>query len=298
MQKPIRYRSRTLFHRHSISLISVPLAVLVSAGILFWYTMYTDAKIENSTKSSAAQLAADDIKIRDIKARKAVELKAQQEAAAKITAESAKIADSSTASTIDSSTCNNANTHNNPSSIDVIVNKKHCLQPVTYAPSDLVDVGEGFLLSAKASDYFTSLMTAASAAGEPLALTSSYRSYGNQVTTYAYWVNISGKDGADTYSARPGYSEHQTGLAFDVADASKQHVLNQFGATSQYQWLLAHAADYGFIQRYYAGYEAITGYSAEEWHYRYVGMAVAKDMQAKGIKTLEQYWGIVGGNYF
>ena len=104
------------------------------------------------------------------------------------------------------------------------------------------------------------------------------------------------KRGADTYSARPGYSEHQTGLAFDVAAGSC--VLDCFGTTSQYQWLQANAADYGFIQRYYAGYENITGYKAEEWHYRYVGTAVAKDMQARGIKTLEQYWDILGGGYY
>ena len=74
-------------------------------------------------------------------------------------------------------------------------------------------------------------------------------------------------------------------------------VLDCFGATSQYQWLQAHAAEYGFIQRYYAGYEAITGYSAEEWHYRYVGVDVATDMKNKGIMTLEEYYGISGGDY-
>lgn len=101
--------------------------------------------------------------------------------------------------------------------------------------------------------------------------------------------------GADTYSARPGYSEHQTGLAFDVA--ANGCTLNCFGSTSQYQWFQQNAADYGFIQRYYSGYEVITGYKSEEWYYRYVGASIAKDMQAKGIKTLEQYWNIPGGDY-
>jgi len=73
--------------------------------------------------------------------------------------------------------------------------------------------------------------------------------------------------------------------------------LNCFGSSAQYQWFQQNAANFGFIQRYYAGYENITGYSAEEWHYRYVGVAVAKDMNEKGIKTLEEYWGVSGGDY-
>ncbi len=141
---------------------------------------------------------------------------------------------------------------------------------------------------------------AAVAAGESFYITSSYRSYNDQVSTYAYWVRTSGANNADTFSARPGYSEHQTGLAFDVAASvnSKQYVLSDFNKTTRYNWLQANAADYGFIQRYYAGSESITGYKAEEWHYRYVGVAVAKDMQKKGIKTLEEYWGVSGGNYY
>ena len=115
------------------------------------------------------------------------------------------------------------------------------------------------------------------------------------MSTYAYWVSVSGASGADTYSARPGYSEHQTGYAFDVAAGGC--ALDCFGTTSQYQWMQQHAAEYGFIQRYYAGYESITGYKAEGWHYRYVGVDVAQDMKAKGIKTLEQYWSIPGGDY-
>jgi D-alanyl-D-alanine carboxypeptidase len=178
------------------------------------------------------------------------------------------------------------------------------MQPVTYIPGDLVSVidsnGSSYLLSAKAAPSFKAMSDAATADGESFYLTSSYRSYSDQVSTYAYWVNTSGTAGADTYSARPGYSEHQTGLAFDVAASvgGTNYVLSDFARTSQYQWLQAHAADYGFIQRYYAGSESITGYEAEEWHYRYVGVTVAKDMQAKGIKTLEQYWGISGGDYY
>lgn len=187
-----------------------------------------------------------------------------------------------------------AEPHDTLSSIDVVVNKKHHLQPLGYEPSDLV-TSNGATLSRKAIDAYDRLYAAAAAAGQGFHVTSSYRSYATQVSTYNYWVSVSGQAGADTYSARPGYSEHQTGLAFDVAAGNC--TLDCFGSTAQYKWLQAHAADYGFIQRYYAGYEKITGYKAEEWHYRYVGVAVAKDMKAKGIKTLEEYWNVPGGDY-
>jgi zinc D-Ala-D-Ala carboxypeptidase len=168
------------------------------------------------------------------------------------------------------------------------------IQPLTFIPPDLV-TSNGATLSAKAIDAYNQLYAAAAAAGQSFYVTSSYRSYTDQVTTYNYWVGVSGQAGADTYSARPGYSEHQTGLVFDVA--ANGCALDCFGSTSQYQWFQQNAADFGFIQRYYAGYEALTGYKAEEWHYRYVGTAVAKDMRTKGIKTLEQYWNMPGGNY-
>lgn len=196
---------------------------------------------------------------------------------------------------IDASSCNVSTTHIDPSLIDVMVNKKHCVQPLTYAPSDLVVV-HGATLSAKASDSFRQLFEAAAAAGQPITVTSSYRSYSEQVSTYQYWVGISGADGADTYSARPGYSEHQTGFVIDIASADGCS-LSCFGTTSQYSWMQAHAAKYGFVQRYYAGFESITGYTAEEWHYRYVGTEVASDMKYRGIKTLEEYWNLPGGTY-
>jgi len=296
MKKPVRHGIKYHLKRRKVSLIAIPAAILIAAGFLYWYTNVTEAKIEKINTDLTTQLKKDDAAIKATLARKAAELKARQEAEAKATADTAATADESTAASVDSSTCNLSKTHNNPSTIDVLVNKKHCMQPVTFAPGDLVSVGGGFSLSAKAAESFNNMAAAADAAGQGFYLTSSYRSYSNQVSTYAYWVSVSGADGADTYSARPGYSEHQTGLAFDVA--ANGCALDCFGNTPQYAWLQANAADYGFIQRYYVGYDAITGYKAEEWHYRYVGVAVAKDMQTKGVKTLEQYWNMTGGNYY
>ena len=295
MKNVVGNRFKIFVKRHLLAIIAIPTALLACAGFLYWYNWTTQAKIETTSRDLSSQLSADDLKIKKILAEKAAALKAKQETEAKVTADEAAKANESTASTVDSSTCNTSKTHNNPSSIDVLVNKKHCMQPVTFVPGDLVN-SRGATLSAKAIDAFNSLMAAADVAGINLSVTSSYRSYSNQVSTYAYWVGVSGADGADTYSARPGYSEHQTGLAFDIS--SNGCVLDCFGTSPAYGWMQANAAQYGFIQRYYAGYDSITGYKAEEWHYRYVGTAIAQDMKNRGIKTLEEYWGLSGGNYY
>ena len=267
--------------------------ILIGAACNIWYWKSKNAEINTIDLNTSTFIANSDKQIADIKERNAAEEKARQEAA-KAAAEQAMTADGSKAASVNSSVCNGAKTHNNPANIDVVVNKKHCIQPVTYEPSDLVTTN-GATVSAQIVDAFNQLFTAAAAAGQPFYVTSSYRSYQTQVATYNYWVSTSGAAGADTYSARPGYSEHQTGFAFDVA--AHGCVLDCFGSTSQYAWFQQYAADYGFVQRYYSGYEAITGYKAEEWHYRYVGKAVAKDMQLKGIMTLEEYWSVSGGDY-
>ncbi len=264
---------------------------------------YTAAQgvIAENTAHTKALIEKSDAQLKEIKERKAAEEKARKEkeeaenaAAAKEAAELSIAGGAGGATTLDAKACNRSTAHINPAAIDVMVNKKHCIQPLSFVPGDLV-TSNGATLSAKAIDHYNQLFAAAAAAGQGFYVTSSYRSYGTQVSTYNYWVSTSGQVGADTYSARPGYSEHQTGLVFDVA--ANGCVLDCFGTTSQYQWLQQNAANYGFIQRYYAGYEAITGYKAEEWHYRYVGVAVAQDMKAKGIKTLEQYWNLPGGLY-
>ena len=184
--------------------------------------------------------------------------------------------------------------HRQPGRIDVVVNKKNPLLPLQYAPADLVTI-YGATISAKAKDDFKAMYEGARAAGHPFSVSSSYRSYGEQVSTYNYWVSVGGRHEADTYSARPGYSEHQTGYVIDVSAGECR--LECFSSTPQYKWFRENAATYGFIQRYQAGSESITGYIAEPWHYRYVGRAVAQDMKRKGVLTLEQYWGLAGGDY-
>ena len=120
---------------------------------------------------------------------------------------------------------------------------------------------------------------------------SGFRSYATQAQLYQSYVNQEGQAAADRYSARPGYSEHQTGLAFDVIGTDGRLVEDSSAA----QWLLEHAPDYGFVVRYPRGKESITGYMHEEWHLRYIGKE-AKDIAASGL-TLEEYYGFDGGDY-
>jgi len=184
---------------------------------------------------------------------------------------------------------------NNPTSILVIVNKKHCINPPSWAPLDLTSL-DGYPMRSIAATHMQEMMQAATAAGLPFGITSAYRSYDDQVATYNNWVQVNGSTAsADTVSARPGYSEHQTGLAADLK--TDECVLECFAGTAQYTWLQQNAASYGFIQRYPTSLTSITGYSAEPWHWRYVGSDTALAMKRSGVQTLEEYLGVSGGDY-
>ena len=288
-------------HRAVLGLLAVIL--LVWSGVGGVYYIQATNKIAANEAVSAEKAKKGEGQLEEIRqkvqAEKALEeQKAKELAEAEVAQKAADEANSQPPSNQSGTTqpegCNMASLHTNPATIDVLVNKKHCLRPLTFTPPDLVS-SNGATLSAKAMGDFNRMFADAAAAGQPFTVSSSYRSYTNQVSTYNYWVSMNGQQGADTVSARPGFSEHQTGLAVDVGANGCN--LNCFVNTTQYQWFQANAANYGFIQRYYQGYEAVTGYASEEWHYRYVGVPVAQDMKAKGIRTLEQYWGLEGGNY-
>lgn len=182
-----------------------------------------------------------------------------------------------------------------PDSTKVIINKKHCFAPLDWSPTDLQMVEPGHMLRAEAAAHYRAMQHAATEAGAGFSISSSYRSYGDQVTTYNYWVDQSGKEVADRVSARPGFSEHQTGLVVDLRVDTCY--LQCFAGTPAYAWLKRNAARYGFIQRYPTNLYHITGYDTEQWHWRYVGRHIAQDMQRKGIQTLEVYFNVAGGNY-
>ncbi len=156
----------------------------------------------------------------------------------------------------------------------LLVNKLHPLPP---------SYGE---LDDEAVQALEKLQSAANSAGYSIPTLSAYRSYDYQGTLYNNYVALDGQEAADTYSARPGFSEHQSGLAFDVGELSYD-----YGDTAAGKWLHQHCHEYGFIIRYPKDKEKITGYVYEPWHIRYVGKSTAKTIYQKGV-TLEEYLGV------
>ena len=173
----------------------------------------------------------------------------------------------------------------------MIVNKYYKLDK-NYVPDDLVDVDSQYgakkQMSKVAYDAFINLFNDAKKQGYNLYIASPYRSYDYQTTLYNNYVKSDGKKEADTYSARPGYSEHQTGLAADIM-AKGNSSLNDFEKTKEFTWMINNSYKYGFILRYPKGKEYITGYIYEPWHYRYVGKEAAKVIYEKGL-TYEEYY--------
>jgi len=176
-----------------------------------------------------------------------------------------------------------------PASIWVVVDKHRPLNPKSYAPSDLTSVGSGQFMRAAAAAAFMKMVADAKTAGYSLSAESGYRSYDTQVSVYGNEVKNYGQATADTESARPGYSEHQTGWAVDIA--SPGCLEDCFGTTAAAKWVLANSATYGFFQRYPANKSAITGYRNEPWHFRYVGSALATEIVTSG-QTMEEYFGL------
>lgn len=278
-------------------LIVLAVVLIVFGGTLGTIEYYGNQAIATQQSHSKSLLATYDKQIAATKSKKKAAEEAAAKAAAQKAAADAALTDQQAGKVVTLAGCaiDGKSAHQNPAAIDVVVNKKHCFNPIDFVPGDLSSY-DGYVMSAKIIPSLTAMFDAAAAAGVPLSITSSYRSYTNQVATYNNWVAVNGSTAAaDTVSARPGYSEHQTGFAVDLSAGSCS--LECFLGSAQHTWLADHAADYGFIQRYPVGLTSVTGYSDEAWHYRYVGTTVAQDMKKKGIKTLEQYWGISGGGY-
>lgn len=174
----------------------------------------------------------------------------------------------------------------------VLVNKYHPL-PEGYVPEGLTDVeplysSAGGRLNEEANAAFNDLVEALWAEeGLHLLNASPYRSEKTQRALYARYCARDGQQAADRYSARPGYSEHQTGLALDVV--APGGTLADFYRTAQFEWMSANAHRFGFILRYGDGVEYLTGYKYEPWHYRYVGVEAASAIREEGL-TLEEYY--------
>lgn len=146
----------------------------------------------------------------------------------------------------------------------------------------------GAQLDSTAYEAFKRLSDDARSKGLNIVNQSSYRSYSNQEAIYNNYFNEHGKEWTDKWSARPGHSEHQTGLALDVA-TYKTTSLDSFKDTKEFTWMQENAYKYGFILRYPDGQKYITGYGYEPWHYRYVGVEAATTIQKEKI-TYEEYY--------
>ncbi len=173
----------------------------------------------------------------------------------------------------------------------LLVNKFNYLDS-NYIPEnlELLDnsyAKSGIYLVKEAKDNIERLISDAKNDGMNIRVISAYRSYSYQENLYNNYVKNDGVENADTYSARPGYSEHQTGLVVDITRAFDD--FNNFENTNEYNWMLENAHNYGFILRYPKDKEDITTYSFEAWHYRYVGVELAQKIKASNL-TFDEYY--------
>ena len=174
-----------------------------------------------------------------------------------------------------------------PSAIPALVNKFNKLPP-GYTPPNLVPLASGRLVTAETRDAFEAMRDAAWLEGFRIFDESAFRSYQRQQIVHNNFVQRHGQAVADTFSARPGHSEHQTGRAIDIRGSFGG--MGSFGNTPEFGWVSENAYKFGFIIRYPQGKQHITGYIFEPWHITYVGVDVSRGMREKGITTLEEYY--------
>jgi LAS superfamily LD-carboxypeptidase LdcB len=176
-----------------------------------------------------------------------------------------------------------------PDDVLVLCNKYNQL-PKDYKPENLVHVTGGYYLRAEADAAYKEMIRDATQNGFSFQLKSAFRSFETQQTIYNTYAAQSGRAQADTYSARPGHSEHQTGLAIDITQPTGNSSLSSanFDKTPEFAWLSRNAHKYGFILRYPSDKTSVTGYMYEPWHYRYVGKEAAKHIYEQGL-TLDEY---------
>lgn len=173
----------------------------------------------------------------------------------------------------------------------ILVNKFNAL-PEDFNPGTIKKFSSTYAygeVSAEETCYhaFISMAKRAKEDGITLILTSGYRSYEKQSKIYENMKKSKGEDYANKYAAKPGTSEHETGLSLDIL--TYNGITETFHETETYAWLHEHAVEFGFIERYEANKEYITGYQPESWHYRYVGVDLAKKVKDEGI-TYDEYY--------
>lgn len=177
-----------------------------------------------------------------------------------------------------------------PGSPWIISNKKRPL-PAGFIPPNLTAVGNT-QLQAEAANAVKTMINEAKKQGVSLRTISGYRSYNSQSSVYNSYVATDGQAKTDTYSSRPGYSEHQTGLAVDMGDVGGRCDLEIcYFNTPGGQWIAKNAHLFGFTIRYQENKTNITGYQYEPWHLRYVGAELATELHKSG-QTMEEFFGL------
>jgi D-alanyl-D-alanine carboxypeptidase len=189
-----------------------------------------------------------------------------------------------------------------PTSLAVLVNKERAL-PEGFQPKDLVDDpqipflsgggGENRLMRKEVAQALKEMFAAAEKDGIHLVVASAYRSHATQTQLFNYYVKTQGETEARRYSAVPGHSEHETGLAVDLSGRDGTCAVEDcFADTKEAKWIAEHAHEFGFIIRYPKGKEAVTGYAYEPWHLRYLGKELAQEITAKNT-TMEEYFNLI-----
>ena len=190
-----------------------------------------------------------------------------------------------------------AHSTTDPGSIWVIVNKSHPVAPSAFRPE--IDLVRGYQVARAAAGPLGRLLDAGDVRGLGLKIASAFRSYGYQLSVHAATAAARGDAEADLVSARAGYSEHQTGLAVDLITPDRPACDFEacFARTPAGGWLARTAWRFGFVVRYQAATTAVTGYAPEPWHLRYVGRELARELHRTGVATLEEFFGVPGGDY-
>ena len=179
----------------------------------------------------------------------------------------------------------------------MIVNKTHPIEPSDFRPE--IDIVRGYQVAAPAAGPLGRLLDASDRRGLGFKIASAFRSYDYQQHVHAATAAARGAAEADTISARAGHSEHQTGLAVDLVtpDDPACDFEACFAHTPGGRWLARSAWRFGFVVRYQPAGTAVTGYAPEPWHLRYVGRELAAELHRTGIPTLEEFFGVPGGDY-
>jgi D-alanyl-D-alanine carboxypeptidase len=197
-----------------------------------------------------------------------------------------------------------AHSTTDPASPWVVVNKARPLTPIDYAPTDLTypdvpNINHQPMRQETAAALVAMFQAGRSEAGLTFPLQSAYRSFESQTRVYDDDKAQHGEAYADTDTARPGHSEHQTGFAVDISAVPASCSLDAcFGDTPHGRWLAANAWRFGFLLRYPADKVPVTGFTYEPWHFRYVGVPLSTQLHTTGVTTLEEFFGVPGGTVY